>query len=249
MIIRILNRWYDRWQGLNFFVKRAIILLACIVLNLSGFFGFSQFTQWRAEEEYIKPFGEADRVMESVINRHYPHLSSFRTQILQNQYAFLEHKKEFFKMRLVRFYVGYIGVVACSLMMTLILAGLLGLIANTGWTRTGPSTRFLFVTIALFTTLHASVLTVFDLQDNATNNLRLFIDHKSVQIDIYDHLTTSERFTTTDSTKAKIYANTDSLIHNVNLQIKALNQVFYSIDQSQINAISLDAYLSKVGAK
>ena len=96
--------------------------------------------------------------------------------------------------------------------MTLILAGLLGFIANNGWASasTGQSTRFLFVTIALFTTLYASVLTVLDLEKNATNNLRLFNDHKSVQIDIYDYLTTSEQFST-DSTKAsKVYAKTDS---------------------------------------
>jgi hypothetical protein len=235
------------WPTLNQLVKQAIIIAVCISLNVVCFFTIYTAAEHRAEAEYLKPFQQADSLMELEIRQQYPHLSSFRTQIFQNQYFFLQNKKDFFKMRLVRFYVAYIGVVGCSLIMTLMLAGLLAFIANRGWTNTGQSTRFLFVTVALFTTLHASILAVFNLEENATNNLRLFNDHKGVQIDIYDYMTTSGRLMATDS--VKVYANADSMIHNVNQQIKALNRVFYSINQSSINEISLDPYLSKAGAK
>ena len=235
------------WPTLNQLVKQAIIIAVCILLNIGCFFAIYTAAGHRAETEYLKPFQQADSLMELKIRQPYPRLSSFRTQVFQNQYYFLQHKKDFFKMRLVRFYVAYIGIVGSSLIMTLMLAGLLAFIANRGWANTGQSTRFLFVTVALFTTLHASILAVFNLEENATNNLHLFNDHKGVQIDIYDYMTTSGRFVTTDS--AKVHANADSMIHTVNLQIKALNRVFYSINQNSINDISLDPYLSKAGAR
>lgn len=233
------------WAKLNQLVKQAVIIAVCIALNVASFFTIYKAADYRAYKEYQKPFRQADSVMESLIYRPYTHLSKFRTQILQNQYSFLQRKKDFYEMRLVRFYVAYISVVGCSLIMTIILAGLLAFIANHGWASTSQNTRFLFVTIALFATLYASILAVFNLEENGLNNLKLFNEHKNVQIDIYNYLTTSGRLMTTDS--SSVYAKTDTMIYDVNQKMMALNRVFYTINQSYINEISMDAYLSKAG--
>jgi hypothetical protein len=242
----MLTRLPDKWRKLDPYIKQGFIIVASILLNVGCFLGISLAARWRAASEYTVHFHQADSVMQSVIDQQYPQLSKPRTKILQNQYYYLQQKKDFFEQRLVRFYVYYIAIVSCSLLMTLILAGLLAFIARQGWMATAPTPRFLFVMVALFATLYASVLAVFDLDKNATNNLQLFNDHKSVQIDIYDFLTTSGRFAIADSTKA--FAKADTMIHNVNLQIKTLNRVYYSIDQGPIKQVSLDEIMSKASA-